>query len=59
MTRRALLSLLLAPLVKLFQPKLELVITRVDIVARPRKLKGTWTMERAQDLRVLHGMPDA
>lgn len=35
---------------------IKIQLQRVPIVVRPRKLKATWTMEAAQDLKSFHGI---
>ncbi len=37
-------------------PEINLDITLTPIVARPRKLKGTWSPEASEDFRYLHGL---
>lgn len=44
------------PLVKPIPGGVALKLYRVPVVARARKLKATWTMECAKDLRALHGL---
>lgn len=34
----------------------DLVVTKVQVVARPRKLSAKWTIEKQADLRVYHGL---
>jgi len=57
-SRRAFLLTLCAPILSrvIPPPVLHLEIERVQIVARPRKLTGTWTFERIEDLRKAHDL---